>query len=123
METQTNSVLFTDNDLRVYAAVRRLKKTRVLQLAREVKLAKSTVQGALSRLEQRGLVSRTIDAGIPIIRARSASNTLRALDAQKRRLAERHKTQDKLLVRAIGALQRLQGSAPRRRKSNRRVRQ
>ncbi|GIK52159.1 MAG: hypothetical protein BroJett014_11320 [Planctomycetota bacterium] len=123
METLTNSVLFTDNDLRVYAAVRRLKRTRVLELARDVQLAKSTVQGALSRLEQRGLVSRTSDGGIPIIRARSASNTLRALNAQKRRLAERHETQDKLLVRAIGALQRLQGNAPRRRKFNRRVRQ
>lgn len=79
METTTNSALFTDNDLRVYAAVRRLKKTRVLELARQVKLAKSTVQGALSRLEQRGLITRTSNGGIPIIRARSASNTLRSL--------------------------------------------
>lgn len=123
METTTNSALFTDNDLRVYAAVRRLKKTRVLELARQVKLAKSTVQGALSRLEQRGLITRTSNGGIPIIRARSASNTLRSLGAQKRRLAERHHAQDKLLLNAINGLKRAEsttGQGKKRRRQNRR---
>lgn len=119
MKAQTNSVPFTDTDLRVYAAVRRLKKTRVLELSREVKLAKSTVQGALFRLEQRGLVTKTIHHGVPLIRARGASNTLRSLEASRRRLTERYAGQNKLLVKAIDGLKRAQDTAGKHRQPSR----
>lgn len=95
---------FTATDLRVYAAVRRLKKARVLELARETKLAKSTVQGALARLQGHKLVTRTIIHGVPIIRARSASNLIRSLEAHRKRLAEQHASQNKLLLQAVRGL-------------------
>lgn len=122
MKTQPNSNLFTDNDLRIYAAVRRLKKTRVLELSREVKLAKSTVQGALARLEQRGLVARSINDGIPRIGARGATNQLRSLEAARQRLIERHNAQSKLLLRAIDGLKRAQETTGKRKKPRRRTR-
>jgi len=103
---------FTENDFRVYAAVRHLKKTRVLELSRETKLAKSTVQGALARLQSHGLVARPVGHNIPIIRARSASNLIRSLEAQRRRLAERRSQQDKLLLNAVRGLH--QASLPQR---------
>lgn len=103
---------FTDTDLRVYAAVRRLKKARVLELARETKLAKSTVQGALARLLRCKLVTRTIVHGVPIIRASSASNLVRSLEAQRRRLAAQHAQRDKLLLHAVRGLR--QASFPQR---------
>ncbi|MCZ7608458.1 MAG: helix-turn-helix domain-containing protein [Planctomycetota bacterium] len=96
---------YTENDLKVYLAARRRKKARVLELARETKLAKSTVQGALSRLANTGLVSRVTIHGMSFIRANSPTNRLRSLLAERRRLAERHAAQDKLLLQDIRFLQ------------------
>lgn len=114
---------FTDTDLRVYAAVRRLKKARVLELARETKLAKSTVQGALTRLLRHKLVTRTIVHGVPIIRARSASNLVRSLESQRQHLAEQHAQQNKLLLQAVQGLRQASlPQRPRRKKQRRRRR-
>ncbi|MCZ7607593.1 MAG: helix-turn-helix domain-containing protein [Planctomycetota bacterium] len=113
----TNRPTFTDNDFNVYAAARRLKKARVLELARETKLAKSTVQGALSRLASTGLVARITIHGTSFIRANSPTNRLRSLLAERRHLAERHAAQDKLLLQDIRFLQ--QAGATSRRKTAR----
>lgn len=101
----TSRPTYTQNDLKVYLAARRLKKARVLELARETKLAKSTVQGALSRLANTGLVSRKSVQSVSVVIANSPANRLRSLLAERRRLAERHAAQDKLLLQDIRFLQ------------------
>lgn len=96
---------YTKNDLKVYLAALRQKKSRVLALARETKLAKSTVQGALLRLADTGLVSRVNMHGVRVIFANSPTLRLRSLLAERRRITERHTAQDKLFLQDIRFLQ------------------